>query len=117
MCVVLMILRPPISTRTYTLFPHTPLFRSRLGGFGLGGQVLHLRRLALAVPGDAVRKIVHHVQARDVLLVEVVDRVRILLAEDRHQHVGRSEEHTSEIQSLMRNSYAVFCLKQKRYSI
>src|SRR3546814_4516246 len=83
----------------------------RLGGFGLGGQVLHLRRLAFAVPGDAVRKIVHHVQARDVLLVEVVDRVRILLAEDRHQH--RSEEHTSELQSLMRISYAVFCLKKK----
>src|SRR3546814_18267897 len=77
-----MIRRPPRSTRTDTLFPYTTLFRS---------QVLHLRRLAFAVPGDAVRKIVHHVQARDVLPVEVVDRVRILLAEDRHHHVGAGD--------------------------
>src|SRR3546814_20937767 len=82
-----MIRRPPISTRTDTLFPYTTLFRSlhRGGadgrGYGQGGDVsyrLHRRRL------------------------------------HRRQPAERSEEHTSEHQSLMRISYAVFCLKKKK---
>src|SRR3546814_7403152 len=102
----LMIRRPPRSTRTDTLFPYTTLFRSilarleddehvgrvrrhrvgrQLGGARLGVDELHLRLLG------------HHPL-------------------DRHLHrlALRSEEHTSELQSLMRISYAVFCLKKKK---
>src|SRR3546814_18316716 len=81
----LMIRRPPGSTRTDTLFPYTTLFRSR-----------ELVDLAVGVLVDEVAP----------LDVEAVDLRR------EHQ-TGRSEEHTSELQSLMRISYAVFCLKKK----
>src|SRR3546814_6521683 len=75
-----MIRRPPRSTRTYTLFPYTTLFRSLLDA--RGGQVF----------GKG-----------------------ITIRDDPHRPRGlrRSEEHTSELQSLMRISYAVFCLKKK----
>src|SRR3546814_2312568 len=85
----LMIRRPPRSTRTDTLFPYTTLFRSLSPG-----------------PGDR-----HHFGPPDRWLGDpaVVGR-----AEENGQFdVRRSEEHTSELQSLMRNSYAVFCLKKK----
>src|SRR3546814_7130067 len=95
-CFVLMIRRPPRSTRTDTLFPYTTLFRS------------------------------HHFAARPG-----ADQDREQTGKDhRHGHrLGshphqrafansflRSEEHTSELQSLMRISYAVFCLKKKQIS-
>src|SRR3546814_15303736 len=89
-CFFLMIRRPPRSTRTDTLFPYTTLFRSvhlRAGG-QFGDH--------LALPGEAA------------------EIRQGLLRDPRHRLVGRSEEHTSELQSLMRNSYAVFCLKKKR---
>src|SRR3546814_7325437 len=82
----LMIRRPPRSTRTDTLFPYTTLFRS-------GRDVGHRR---IAPRGRRIR---------DAAAGERADRG--LLA------VPRSEEHTSELQSLMRISYAVFCLKKK----
>src|SRR3546814_6135277 len=85
--IFLMIRRPPRSTRTDTLFPYTTLFRS--------GAV----DLDIADRGDAARARSH------VALV----RVR----RDRGRADQRSEEHTSELQSLMRISYAVFCLKKK----
>src|SRR3546814_7314021 len=91
-----MIRRPPISTRTDTLFPYTTLFRSQ--------PHAHARHEAppdLVVP-DAVGR---HVQHR------VGRRRRILVS--RFSIDQRSEEHTSELQSLMRISYAVFCLKKK----
>src|SRR3546814_9529790 len=79
-----MIRRPPRSTRTDTLFPYTTLFRSVLCRVGLVRQVLD--------------------EGQDVVELDgVVDVLR-------HR---RSEEHTSELQSLMRISYAVFCLKKK----
>src|SRR3546814_10958348 len=84
----LMIRRPPISTRTDTLFPYTTLFRScRLFHDDLGHDDWLWR---------------HHPGIR-------------LIAADRggDRHPDRSEEHTSELQSLMRISYAVFCLKKK----
>src|SRR3546814_2039603 len=82
----LMIRRPPRSTRTDTLFPDTTLFRS-------DDERLRpwLRGLLAAFSASAL---MHHY---------------ISLA-------SRSEEHTSELQSLMRNSYAVFCLKQNNLS-
>src|SRR3546814_7354163 len=86
-----MIRRPPRSTRTDTLFPYTTLFRSHriLGHRGTGAG--H----GAAARAPTVRKIAVG-----------------CLADRRHQH--RSEEHTSELQSLMRISYAVFCLKKKK---
>src|SRR3546814_16746715 len=82
----LMIRRPPRSTRTDTLFPYTTLFRSWLGrAQGLFPSCLRYAE-PLAADADGVE-----------------GRMRRL----------RSEEHTSELQSLMRISYAVFCLKKK----
>src|SRR3546814_20439579 len=79
-----MIRRPPRSTRTDTLFPYTTLFRSHQVAGRVGEQV-EQREAGLAA----------------------VDDPRCLVA------LLRSEEHTSELQSLMRISYAVFCLKKK----
>src|SRR3546814_13248671 len=83
----LMIRRPPRSTRTDTLFPYTTLFRSPWGG--LGGEYAH------AAPS-------------------LVSTLRRLALCPDSPGTGRSEEHTSELQSLMRISYAVFCLKKKK---
>src|SRR3546814_1156334 len=83
-----MIRRPPRSTRTDTLFPYTTLFRSSPNRARLGarhkGSRICLRPMPTAFPQDNQRL------------------------------VDRSEEHTSELQSLMRISYAVFCLKKKK---
>src|SRR3546814_9313639 len=88
-----MIRRPPRSTRTDTLCPYTTLFRSSQGG---------------AEPIEMMRSQVDETQTE-------ADAVT---AAGLHAHFGsqrqRSEEHTSELQSLMRISYAVFCLKKKK---
>src|SRR3546814_10854539 len=99
---------PPRSTRTDTPFPYTTLFRSLLfdGAQLLLALDLHAERVLdiegvdrpLAVGGDA-RRLDHQVEARERGGNEVKQR---------------SEEHTSELQSLMRISYAVFCLKKKQ---
>src|SRR3546814_13262729 len=82
---------PPRSTRTDTLFPYTTLFRSRPGSRRCSGERAPAAR-----------------QGRDrALQISASDRVRGGASQD------RSEEHTSELQSLMRISYAVFCLKKK----
>src|SRR3546814_7597422 len=119
-----MIRRPPRSTRTDTLFPYTTLFRSHLHRRLAGGQVdLALLRIlghqlrhagpALpdpAAPGDVVvrRVVVEQLDRRAVGFpgLRVLQQLRV-------EHVARSEEHTSELQSLMRISYAVLCLKNK----
>src|SRR3546814_3888612 len=104
----LMIRRPPRATRTDTRFPYTTLFRSLLGH----AQHLHARDGG-ADFGSADQ--VAHVDAADVVAFLQVGRVlRVGLAVgDRVLADARSEEHTSELQSLMRISYAVFCLKKK----
>src|SRR3546814_1386918 len=100
-----MIRRPPRSTRTDTLFPYTTLFRS----FDDDGAARGERRGSVAA-GDRegereVRRAEHRDGAeRDAALAQI-GPVAVFGA--------RSEEHTSELQSLMRNSYAVFCLKKK----
>src|SRR3546814_6090576 len=107
-----MILRPPRSTRTTTLCPNTTLFRS-LSVFDWMHEVRVLMADAFVerVGAGAEAPLVEHAQA---LLDEVADRA---VALDRVYREGadvpRSEEHTSELQSLMRLSYAVFCLKKK----
>src|SRR3546814_2608669 len=88
----LMIRRPPRSTRTDTLFPYTTLFRSAASSSrgSVCGSSSSKRFTAPATP-------------------PYVKRSR------RWSRNNRSEEHTSELQSLMRSSYAVFCLKKKKY--
>src|SRR3546814_7185535 len=97
-----MIRRPPRSTRTDTLFPYTTLFRS-----GTLRAVLRTALLAVLHPLG-----VEHA-AQDV--IAHAGKVAYTAAADQHNAVflERSEEHTSELQSLMRISYAVFCLKKK----
>src|SRR3546814_5747122 len=91
----LMIPRPPRSTRTDTLFPYTQLFRSLAL---LDAQVA--REQALRAQGTSMPLVRHHEGAGDA----VADGAG----------PARSEEHTSELQSLMRISYAVFCLNKKK---
>src|SRR3546814_2921513 len=120
-----MIRRPPRSTRTDTLFPYTTLFRSSRFDQGarsrraiaLGGHALSRRLGAGAAPGRAlaVRGAAVPARARDQSLRALPDRDRHpSRRDDRPQLLHRSEEHTSELQSLMRISYAVFCLKKKK---
>src|SRR3546814_1060355 len=90
-----MIRRPPRSTRTDTLFPYTTLFRS----VGSGGRLVIMRLLRAFYP----------VALREVERWAPLSAPIVALAAHR-----RSEEHTSELQSLMRISYAVFCLKKKK---
>src|SRR3546814_2356915 len=102
----LMIRQPPISTRTDTLFPDTTLFRSLdegcLGVVLLANDPDHLIEVEI---GDQIAA--EHLQALlDLAKPEIG-------APD--QNLMRSEEHTSELQSLMRISYAVFCLKKKTH--
>src|SRR3546814_1577432 len=109
-----MIRRPPRSTRTDTLFPYTTLFRSEqlwriCGREGL--QVLYpewARRLRSDRSAHGAKQ-------------QRTRRPRLLTVSERSSRFrlqtsgpGRSEEHTSELQSLMRISYAVFCLKKKK---
>src|SRR3546814_2309385 len=126
-----MLLRPTRSTRTDTLLPYTTLFRS-----GRGCHLHDLRRMVGGAvprprPDDrglllqpAGRRPARHrrspgahmtaapVLAVDNLSVEFRTRGGLVRA---LEHVSRSEEHTSELQSLMRISYAVFCLKKKTH--
>src|SRR3546814_6396853 len=99
-----MIRRPPRSTRTDTLFPYTTLFRS-----------VHCRATFF-------------IECLFLALSDRIKRARVVVKKFLSQlwrnilpyidRVDRSEEHTSELQSLMRISYAVFCLKKKKnYSI
>src|SRR3546814_4240168 len=113
-----MIRRPPRSTRTDTLFPYTTLFRSAL-------PARHYRHasdvIAAGVPSDSRPGCgIARVHA-PLGIVRLAGQHRRLGA--RHDEIGddlvdaerlRSEEHTSELQSLMRISYAVFCLNKKR---
>src|SRR3546814_3317069 len=93
-----MIRRPPRSTRTDTLFPYTTLFRSAIVYLNQ-----HLNQAISNRSSERIRSM--YAASRDP---------------DRSTARGaaslRSEEHTSELQSLMRTSYAVFCLKKKKKS-
>src|SRR3546814_9701774 len=100
-----MIRRPPRSTRTDTLFPYTTLFRSAAE-----------RRVQPV--GKAAEPRFEAVQAlREAIVGDDRGNRRKQADRGREQRLGdprRSEEHTSELQSLMRISYAVFCLKKKK---
>src|SRR3546814_6606774 len=102
-----MIRRPPRSTRTDTLFPYTTLFRSLPDA----GGPLALTRYEPNTPSSQAR-------FREEVLRPLAKSCSSeatpgeMIRPDRH--CSRSEEHTSELQSLMRISYAVFCLKKKK---
>src|SRR3546814_2084917 len=106
-----MIRRPPESTRTDTLFPYTTLFRSTHPLEDAGG----LRELHLAVVDElpavppGVAEVVR-AEDLDPALAEATHGLGEVVDDE-----TRSEEHTSELQSLMRISYAVFCLKKKKH--
>src|SRR3546814_4568670 len=97
--------RPPRSTRTNTLFPYTSLFRFRAerARAAVGGG----RR-----PDRGAARPVRQPPRRGPVKAAKGAFPRALDAPD--PAIRRSEEHTSELQSLMRNSYAVFCLKKKK---
>src|SRR3546814_5481643 len=101
-----MIRLPPRSTRTDTLVPYTTLFRSDAER-PLDHAVVHQRRIEVVLAAARHEGVV---EARRELGL----RARVHPGvERRAAPVDRSEEHTSELQSLMRISYAVFCLKKK----
>src|SRR3546814_6243159 len=89
-----MIRRPPIPTRTDTLFPYTTLFRSCDAR-----RVRHFGRMRADRAGNGADRYEAPLEGEG--------------ARRRQPRLRRSEEHTSELQSLMRISYAVFCLKKK----
>src|SRR3546814_7946987 len=132
-----MILLPPRSTRTDTLLPYTTLFRSfarknsgsyythddlvklilretldplqgeRLAAFD--ARLGELRKRRSQIPGEQLPSRLAEADPAQALLA-----LRICDPAMGSGHFLRSEEHTSELQSLMRNSYAVFCLKKKK---
>src|SRR3546814_10042300 len=120
----LMIRRPPRSTRTDTLFPYTTLFRSWLdarmvpaseGPFHLNDYVRYMQEFIRFLGPDV------HVISVCQPTVPVLAAISLMasnndpcLPRSMVMMGGRSEEHTSELQSLMRISYAVFCFKKKK---
>src|SRR3546814_8160709 len=139
-----MIRRPPRSTRTDTLFPYTTLFRSviaqqigrDLEHIGVGPRGIDRRRAFRNPHDDVLRQILgfreivdppeeeRHERRPETLVQRFRLRARLRRQDPvdtrtgiRHRKAlreARSEEHTSELQSLMRISYAVFCLKKKK---
>src|SRR3546814_5340095 len=99
-----MVRRPPRSTRTDTLFPYTTLFRSVHGNQPAEphAQMFDVEQRDAGV----MRRRSHHPEPSLVATLAISARFDF--------ECSRSEEHTSELQSLMRISYAVFCLKKKR---
>src|SRR3546814_7376257 len=103
-----MIRRPPRSTRTDTLVPYTTLFRSRLIrrqdiAYGLCHFIHFMGRFPHRKPPDGIAFLFKRCNGFGRSLSQVFVGAAL-----------RSEEHTSELQSLMRISYAVFCLKKKK---
>src|SRR3546814_9753490 len=125
-----MIRPPPRSTRTDTLFPYTTLFRSTHPlGVGRNHVPRRVRRRGVAnhvlvgghiSPPLAARGEVARVELPVLLrfLQPILEAPELLLLGDVEEDLDqrRSEEHTSELQSLMRISYAAFCLKKKKHN-
>src|SRR3546814_10789645 len=117
-----MIRRPPGSTRTYTLFPYTSLFRSveAVADTVEVGSVVKAAISALIAPEKSSEIVFPQGTIRfNAEGLAAIARTHgggwdIDLIADAYRQQMRSEEHTSELQSLMRISYAVFCLKKKK---
>src|SRR3546814_10140596 len=97
---------PPRSTRSDTLIPYTTLFRSVERERVIDVVVDRERHAAVAAVDRARRGVDQMLDGGVPAALEHVDEA---------DEIARSEEHTSELQSLMRHSYAVFCLKKKNY--
>src|SRR3546814_3505307 len=119
-----MIRRPPRSTRTDTLFPYTTLFRSehRLHPGAFAADQFANTLVLIAIGHDAsggcvnAKLMFYGSTANIVKRPDIAFRIYAIFGYDEERNPLRSEEHTSELQSLMRNSYAVFCLKKKKYN-
>src|SRR3546814_3054372 len=128
-----MIRRPPRSTRTDTLFPYTTLFRSwphsiitldpsnELAPMTIAARKKIRRDVIVVSPNDPETSGFNVLGWIDPESAEADDNVASVvqwIAGDDQAEPGdsRSEEHTSELQSLMRISYAVFCLKQQKHT-
>src|SRR3546814_6324010 len=117
-----MLRRPTRSTRTYTLFPYTTLFRS----YGVDSIIVTeiMKRisdvLALPIAPTVFFEARHLEELADILYRRYHRSIERHPPENRSAGTStvaiRSEEHTSELQSLMRNSYALFCLKNTNYT-
>src|SRR3546814_9043224 len=116
-----MIRRPPRSSRSATLFPYTTLFRSLLASTD-GGDI----RQQLPIAKDHGDLVCHDLQELQIVVVDERREPAVRgqhpvpafshgdrRSQQHHPAIHRSEEHTSALQSLMRISYAVFCLKKK----
>src|SRR3546814_1426254 len=107
-----MLLRPPRSTRTDTLFPYTTLFRSQPHLWE------GLEFIVLAVGVFAFGEIIQTLTSGETQHQDVIPADHLMPSRRDFRRmtpsIMRSEEHTSELQSLMRISYAVFCLKKKK---
>src|SRR3546814_3210828 len=107
-----MIRLPPRSTRTDTLFPYTTLFRSageksaKASALVVKCVVAEVARSAVLSDSSDTASVASEVASVAAVLVRTTSQT---------SSPARSEEHTSELQSLMRISYAVFCLKKKKY--
>src|SRR3546814_6510892 len=122
-----MIRRPPRSTRTDTLFPYTTLFRARWPGRATSSissfEPARKRRQGRGSPGGCRSKPAEQASIAAHLMLAGPHRFRTdfvsrqwienNLCWKREDRMGRSAEHTSELQSLIRISYAVFCLNTK----
>src|SRR3546814_18772913 len=122
-----MIRRPPRSTRTDTLFPYTTLFRSKSKleelGFTLSDNEIQDAFVRFKDLADAKKDVYDEdiIALVDDAVLRHNDRLRFVSLQvicgskgPQTAELERSEEHTSELQSLMRISYAVFCLKKKK---
>src|SRR3546814_6592098 len=110
-----MVRRTPRSTRTDTLFPYTTLFRAQADGEGTRPVDQHRitgrGRLDPHHHGERAAGDVEAGRGGDAHRLPAIQRGRFTREA---RGGGRSEEHTSELQSLMRTSYAVFCLKKNK---
>src|SRR3546814_10545375 len=109
-----MIQRPPRSTRTDTLFPYTTLFRSRIVRIDKENLTVTLEA------GVTLYDAAHELEKHGLQFYVNIELGNLTLGSGGTgntkdaSYYARSEEHTSELQSLMRISYAVFCLKKKK---
>src|SRR3546814_5648905 len=113
-----MIRRPPRSTRTGTLFPYTTLFRSRepitlFDGWNGAGKTSLLNTVIWCLTGEILRPQRQPESGQEEFDGHYVRSVDGKDETTNHALSPRSEEHTSELQSIMSISYAVFCLKKK----
>src|SRR3546814_2052133 len=105
-----MIRRPPRSTRTDTLFPYTTLFRSWVYVLDDTGTQAVKRTITLGRKNPEYFEVLEGLQPGEKVITSSYDN----FGDKDVLQMNRSEEHTSELQSLMRISYAVFCLKKKK---